>query len=370
MKLFQTYHWQTNYEKKLEIAYIEINFKQPLSKLKKKFGNDKELFDRIEAYYNYYSGKPINYNDFKANNSFDDFLKILSKQTDNIVVELEKMQGNKWVYIELFNINFRNRNFELVEYYNEQALKIDKKFLPALINKAYLFLSEEWDCKEIIKILKYVTSYYQNAYFIYLLGKAYVNCNQIKKALKTLNKSLELKNDSKTLLELGKIYHYHLRDYQKALQYYQKTIKISGQVLGVQELGLLYLDAGKNRKAEKLYLDNLNKENITQDNYNSLIRYYIIMMQFEKAQLYLDRSIEKFGTNYQNNFYNKMINNIKTMQKNEINLVEWNDEEDIERLSNEQLKWGNNEYHLIGSRMVHIWNKLATASKDRKWTTK
>ena len=109
----------------------------------------------------------------------------------------------------------------------EQCLKVNPKFVPALVNSAlaHFYLQEFAPAEEFLNQAVALNPSQSNALFA--LGMIYRNQNQMDKALQAFQKILNADpQDSTTLYQLGQIY-LKKQDYANAVSTLEKVVELS-----------------------------------------------------------------------------------------------------------------------------------------------
>jgi tetratricopeptide (TPR) repeat protein len=127
----------------------------------------------------------------------------------------------------------------------------------------------------------------QQATAHYHLGISYLNDNNIQPAFVEFQKALELNPDDRDVLNaIGVVYLLKLEDYPKAIEYFQKSLKVDKNFSEASNnLGFAYEKAGKYDEAVASYraaLSNLLYRN-AEKAFNNLGRAYYRMKRYDDA---------------------------------------------------------------------------------------
>jgi Tfp pilus assembly protein PilF len=127
----------------------------------------------------------------------------------------------------------------------------------------------------------------QQATAHYHLGVSYLNDNNIQPAFVEFQKALELNPDDRDVLNaIGVVYLLKLQDYPKAIEFFQKALKVDkGFSEALNNLGFAYERTGKYEEAVASYkaaLSNLLYRN-AEKAFNNLGRAYYRMKRYDDA---------------------------------------------------------------------------------------
>jgi tetratricopeptide (TPR) repeat protein len=218
----------------------------------------------------------------------------------NKILILDKNKKNKWLRLELFKLYEKKEMDYLAWGHLEDALSIDEGFCEAILIRAYrLDLIE--NCSDVIQQIIQLPQSFLNSDILNYLGNAFLNCGNIENAIKIFNGSIEISETEEAYYFLGYINHYHLTDYETALNYYDKSININNQFIDVLiEKAWLLFDMNKFDETELLFKDLMLTHQNDQEVFNQLILFFLKRKRNSEALNYINESKRKFGSNHMN----------------------------------------------------------------------
>ncbi|AIQ98286.1 tetratricopeptide repeat protein [Prochlorococcus sp. MIT 0801] len=166
-------------------------------------------------------------------------------------------------------------DFVQAEYYFNQALNINKNYLPALTNLANLMMSKD-PLKAIQILTKALSIDNDNVQINYNLGIAYVMIKDYDKAIKFYTNSILINPKFiPALFNLGNL-NFSLRRFKKALNFYQQVIEIdSFHADSLSNIGTCLQELGNINKAKFYYKKALENNPNHVNSLNSLAVLYI-----------------------------------------------------------------------------------------------
>ncbi len=209
---------------------------------------------------------------------------------------LSQDNRNKWLQLELFN-HYNEVDPSLAWEHLEEAISIDPYFTVALLTKSYE-LDQVKNCKEIIELLEPVRKESNDYELLIYLGEAYYNCHDLNEAEKCLLRSCGLTPNARAYFTLGHLEYNDRKRYDKAIDFYEQGLKIDeNDPYILNDLGWLYFDIKKYKKAEKSFKKLLTVDN-SQIPYNQLITYYTLTRQHTRAKEKLKEATEVNGVSH------------------------------------------------------------------------
>ena len=304
-----------NYEKVDEAFFDSLLFKQPNDDYligmksyylaKNKNVNNAEIFLKSKII----SDISLQYSSFVNlgfgiisyfKNSIEEAKKYYDKS-----IQFDLHEKNKWVRLELYYY-YKDIDRELAKKYLNKALAIDSSFLIAKIELAYI-IYEEGKIDLAINALKNIIDKTSNSYANYLLGYIYLNIKNYSDAERYFKKSITIEPFALSYIGLGYIYQYYKQNNDSATIFYNNALKIdSTNSLPYFHLGVIFQ---KNKQYEEA-IKNFNKViEIKPDekSFQQIVYSYALMKDYENAKKMNNRSIEFFGHNTDNDFWEILL---------------------------------------------------------------
>jgi len=224
----------------------------------------------------------------------------------------KEAEVNKWLHLELYKFWY-NENLEKSIYHLEKALEIDPKFNEAIILESFL-LDPIDQCDLIINRLENLSKEYIDPRAMTWLGNAYMNCNQITKAQKIIEKSIQIKPSSDSYHTLGLLYsdHYDVDNYKDLIiNSFEKSISLDIEnTFAINDYAWFLFDINSIKEAEQHFLRLLEIDK-DQEVYNQVIEFYFFIKEFNKADEYIQASKELNEINFMNLGYEILLLSLK-----------------------------------------------------------
>ena len=215
---------------------------------------------------------------------------------------LKEQNKNKWTRLELYFFYLGFEDYKAFGFLDE-ALTIDPYFNEAIIEKA-LFLDTEYNCNEIIELLKKVPSSYKDASALNHLGVAYYNCHKIDKSVDTLKESIMIDSNAENNYSLGYIYSNEFSEFEIAEKYFNESLKYDSlNVDTINAYAWLHHSRKEYSLAEEKFILAV-KTDSNQTVYNQIIQFYLSTRQFDKAEEKIRESKELNGVSFTNDGFN------------------------------------------------------------------
>jgi len=148
------------------------------------------------------------------------------------------------------------------------------------------------------------------------LGDLYTDWQKYDQAIPYYLKAMQCdKKYEYCYYSIGVIYGNYLKEYDKAIEYYNKYITYApDRYLGYQGLGYVYLRQDKNKKAEQYFLTSIQKEPEEPWVYYNMACFYSLISDPANALNYLEKALQKGFDNFDHISTDTDMDNIRSLQ--------------------------------------------------------
>ncbi len=258
-------------------------------------------------------------------------------------ISLDKENKNKWVRYELAMVYYDD--ISVRKKYLQEALLIDYNFVTAIVELSTLY-KEQRQYDKALKTLEKAECIDKSNLIYYNIGLLFLEQDSYKKAEKYFVLSNQVKDNSDSYVGLGYINQYFRNSSNKALEFYNKALEVDSlNSIVYKRIGLLYLEKGDLKQAEKFLLKSLELAPNMVDNHSEYIYVLVLIKDYKRANTALKEAFQLFGYGIKElHFWNILllsINGDKEKGQNEIDdYIQKFSSGDVFWLKQELKAWG------------------------------
>jgi tetratricopeptide (TPR) repeat protein len=256
---------------------------------------------------------------------------------------LDKNKINPWVRLELYNYYFFEEPERALRYLNE-SIEISDNYIDGWLALGAI-MERDNQTEAALALYTDLLKKKELSYTYNAIGSLLLRLDDIDGALRSFEKSVELKETADGYIGLGDIKFYY-KQFFYALEYYKYGLDTKDCYhLVYSRIGLTLIELNKLDEA-KTYFAKALEDFQSEDNLGEYIYIHVLMGDLEKAEDYVGMMKNEYGVSSNSLFWELLIHsltgNLEEGQKKVDELYESLTDPEIEWVRQELSAWGIN----------------------------